>query len=89
MCVTTAADLSINWFSNVCGGSCQACSRHETGRAPRFPKPFFRVFLACLANGYTASDGDFFTYFFKQYKLGPVVGERTWGGVRGIRGYTH
>ena len=51
------------------------------------PETVFQGFLACLANGYTASDGDFFTYFFKQYKLGPVVGERTWGGVRGIRGY--
>ncbi len=27
-----------------------------------------------------------FSYFFKQYKLGPLIGERTWGGVRGIRG---
>ena len=23
---------------------------------------------------------------FKVYKLGPLIGERTWGGVRGIRG---
>src|SRR5260370_35786334 len=23
---------------------------------------------------------------FKRYKLGPLIGERTWGGVRGIRG---
>ncbi|MFZ0933325.1 MAG: PDZ domain-containing protein [Bryobacteraceae bacterium] len=51
------------------------------------PDQVFHGYLACLANGYTASDGDFFTYFFKKYKLGPVVGERTWGGVRGIRGY--
>ena len=28
-----------------------------------------------------------FSYFFKQYKLGPLIGERTWGGVRGIRGF--
>jgi hypothetical protein len=34
-----------------------------------------------------ASDGDFFSYFFKKYKLGPLIGMRTWGGVRGIRGY--
>ncbi|PYV33551.1 MAG: protease [Acidobacteria bacterium] len=42
--------------------------------------------MACVTNHYAASDGDFFTYFFKVYKLGPVIGERTWGGVRGIRG---
>jgi tricorn protease len=42
--------------------------------------------MACITNEYAASDGDFFTYFFKHYKLGPVIGMRTWGGVRGIRG---
>jgi tricorn protease len=42
--------------------------------------------MACVTNHYAASDGDFFSYFFKVYKLGPLIGERTWGGVRGIRG---
>jgi tricorn protease len=42
--------------------------------------------MACITNEYAASDGDYFTYFFKYYKLGPVIGMRTWGGVRGIRG---
>ena len=50
------------------------------------PGNAFYGYMACVTNHYAASDGDFFTYFFKQYKLGPVVGERTWGGVRGIRG---
>ncbi|HEX5482082.1 MAG TPA: S41 family peptidase [Terriglobia bacterium] len=51
------------------------------------PSQVFNGYLACIANQFTASDGDFFSYFFKKYKLGPVIGERTWGGVRGIRGY--
>ncbi|HLI29481.1 MAG TPA: S41 family peptidase, partial [Terriglobia bacterium] len=51
------------------------------------PPAAFNGYMACLANHYTASDGDFFAYFFKKYKLGPVIGERTWGGVRGIRGF--
>jgi tricorn protease len=46
----------------------------------------FYGYMACITNHYAASDGDFFSYFFKQYKLGPLIGERTWGGVRGIRG---
>jgi tricorn protease len=50
------------------------------------PGPVFHGYLACVTNHYAASDGDFFSYFFKQYKLGPLIGERTWGGVRGIRG---
>jgi len=51
------------------------------------PDVVFHGDMACIANAYTASDGDFFAYFFKKYKLGPLIGERTWGGVRGIRGY--
>ena len=52
------------------------------------PSVVFHGHMACVTNEYAASDGDFFTYFFKKYELGPVVGMRTWGGVRGIRGYT-
>ncbi|MGC9157373.1 MAG: S41 family peptidase [Terracidiphilus sp.] len=51
------------------------------------PDNVFNGYMACVTNHYAASDGDIFTYYFKWYKLGPVVGTRTWGGVRGIRGY--
>jgi tricorn protease len=50
------------------------------------PGNTFYGYMACVTNHYAASDGDFFSYFFKQYKLGPLIGGRTWGGVRGIRG---
>jgi len=40
----------------------------------------------CLVNHYSASDGDLFPFYFRQYGLGPLIGTRTWGGVRGIRG---
>jgi tricorn protease len=39
-----------------------------------------------LLNHWSASDGDIFPYLFKLYGLGPAVGTRSWGGVRGIRG---
>jgi tricorn protease len=52
------------------------------------PDLVFHGHMVCVTNEYAASDGDIFTYYFKQYKLGPVIGMRTWGGVRGIRGYT-
>ncbi len=39
-----------------------------------------------LLNHWSASDGDIFPYLFKQYGLGPLIGTRSWGGVRGIRG---
>jgi tricorn protease len=40
----------------------------------------------CLMNHYSASDGDIFPFYFRKYGLGPLIGTRTWGGVRGIRG---
>jgi tricorn protease len=39
-----------------------------------------------LIDQYSASDGDIFPYRFKKYKMGKVIGQRTWGGVVGIRG---
>jgi len=39
-----------------------------------------------LVDRYSASDGDLFAYQFKHYNIGPLIGERTWGGVVGIRG---
>jgi tricorn protease len=39
-----------------------------------------------LINEYSASDGDLFPYRFKYYKLGTVIGRRTWGGVVGYSG---
>jgi tricorn protease len=50
------------------------------------PPIVFNGSYVCLTNHYAASDGDIFSYMFKYYKLGPLLGERTWGGVRGIRG---
>jgi len=40
----------------------------------------------CLLNHYSGSDGDLFPFYFRKYGLGPLIGTRTWGGVRGIRG---
>ena len=51
------------------------------------PPVVFHGYYACITNAYAASDGDIFSYYFKVYNLGPLIGERTWGGVRGIRGF--
>jgi len=40
----------------------------------------------CLLDEFSASDGDIFPYRFKKYKLGKLIGKRSWGGVVGIRG---
>lgn len=41
---------------------------------------------AMLVNGWSGSGGDCFPYYFKQSKLGPLIGQRTWGGLIGITG---
>ena len=53
-----------------------------------YPRASFDGPMVCLINQYSASDGDIFPYFFREYGLGPLVGRRTWGGVVGIRGYS-
>lgn len=40
----------------------------------------------CLINQYSASDGDLFPYRFRNNNLGKLLGQRSWGGVVGIRG---
>lgn len=40
--------------------------------------------MVAITNQFAGSDGDIFSHCFKMYKLGPLVGERTWGGVIGI-----
>jgi tricorn protease len=40
-----------------------------------------------LINQYAGSGGDFFPWMFRQAKLGPLIGKRTWGGLVGIAGY--
>lgn len=40
----------------------------------------------CLIDQYSASDGDLFPYQFRHYKIGKLIGQRSWGGVVGIRG---
>jgi tricorn protease len=42
--------------------------------------------MAVVTNEASASDGDQFPHFFRAYGLGPVIGQRTWGGVQGIKG---
>jgi tricorn protease len=39
-----------------------------------------------LINGWSGSGGDCFPYYFRQSKLGPLIGTRTWGGLIGMTG---
>jgi tricorn protease len=48
---------------------------------PRVVQPGPKV---ALINEETASDGDIFSNAFRQWKIGALIGKRTWGGVVGI-----
>ncbi|KFG75068.1 peptidase S41 [Streptomyces mutabilis] len=50
-----------------------------TSNAPRGP-------VVAVADEATSSDGDMITAAFRLLRLGPVVGQRTWGGVVGMTG---
>ncbi len=39
-----------------------------------------------LLDQHSASDGDLIGYRFRKHGLGPILGQRSWGGVVGIRG---
>jgi tricorn protease len=41
---------------------------------------------ALLIDQHSASDGDIVGYRFRKHHLGPIIGQRSWGGVVGIRG---
>lgn len=43
--------------------------------------------IVAVTNEYAGSDGDVFSHAFKLYKIGPLIGKRTWGGVVGISPY--
>ncbi|MEO0095271.1 MAG: PDZ domain-containing protein [candidate division WOR-3 bacterium] len=53
------------------------------------PYPFESVLgpIVAITNEYAGSDGDIFSHGFKLYKIGPLIGKRTWGGVIGISPY--
>jgi tricorn protease len=55
----------------------------QPGKSPAIANDGPKVMLI---NGYSASGGDAFPYFFKKMGLGKLIGTRTWGGLVGISG---
>jgi len=60
-------------------------ARRDTRSNPWPPDGHFGP-KAMLINGLAGSGGDMFPWLFRQAKLGPLVGTRTWGGLVGISG---
>lgn len=60
---------------------------HSRTNAPTtYPGGTFAGPMVCITNLYAASDGDIFGHYFQAFKLGPVIGTRSWGGTVGITG---
>ena len=54
------------------------------GKPGRVPERTFHGHYVLLINRDTGSDGEIFSDAWKARKMGPVIGERTWGGAVGI-----
>jgi tricorn protease len=59
-------------------------SSQRWGTPRPYPRYSHRGPLVCITNQFSGSDGDIFGNAFKQGGLGPLIGERSWGGVIGI-----
>ncbi len=56
------------------------------GESWQWPPVAHRGPKVMLINGWSGSGGDAFPFYFREAKLGPIVGTRTWGGLIGISG---
>lgn len=84
-------DVRFNRGGHISGLLLQKLARRRLGYDfPRWgvPHPYPdespRGPLVAVANEHAGSDGDIFSHAFKQLRLGPLVGKRTWGGVIGV-----
>jgi tricorn protease len=57
------------------------------GQPEPYPSESVLGSIVAITNEYAGSDGDIFSHGFKLYKIGPLIGKRTWGGVIGISPY--
>ena len=64
-------------------------SRWSTRAGADFTTPVAAIFgpKAMVINEYAGSGGDALPWYFREAKLGPLVGKRTWGGLVGIYDY--
>jgi tricorn protease len=52
----------------------------------KYPQAAVNGHFVCIANAWSGSGGDLFPWYFKHYKIGKLIGKRTWGGLVGLRG---
>jgi tricorn protease len=75
------SEMLIERLARTLHGTGFARNHEAADTYPRVVQPGPKV---ALINEDTASDGDIFSNAFRQWKIGLLVGKRTWGGVVGI-----
>jgi tricorn protease len=75
------SELLIERLARTLHGTGYARNHQTTDTYPRVVQPGPKV---ALINEDTSSDGDIFAYAFRQWKIGTLIGKRTWGGAVGI-----
>jgi tricorn protease len=75
------SEMLIERLARTLHGTTFARNRETADTYPRVVQTGPKV---ALINEETASDGDIFANAFRQWKIGPLIGKRTWGGVVGI-----
>ncbi|MDQ3800412.1 MAG: PDZ domain-containing protein, partial [Acidobacteriota bacterium] len=79
----SAADYMIGYMSRP------LMNYWSTREGEDFATPTASIFgpKTMIINEYSSSGGDLLPFLFRQNKLGPLVGKRTWGGLVGIYTY--
>ncbi len=75
------SEMLIERLARVLHGTSFARNHATTYTYPRAVQPGPKV---ALINEDTSSDGDIFAYQFRQWKIGELIGKRSWGGAVGI-----
>jgi tricorn protease len=77
------ADYIIDYLSRP------AMTRVMTREGQTYTEPTQAIFgpKALLINQFSGSGGDALPWYFKRKQIGPLIGERTWGGLVGIGMY--
>lgn len=66
-----------------------AMMQPREGKPSPVPERTFGGHLVLVINRDTGSDGELFSEAWKERKLGPIIGQRTWGGAVGIEPHQH
>ncbi|MFN2572579.1 MAG: PDZ domain-containing protein [Gemmatimonadales bacterium] len=75
-----------DYFVDILGRQLRGYFNNPVGERRPWTEPLTGIFgpKVMLINEYAGSGGDMLPFMFKEMKLGPLVGTRTWGGLVGI-----